>query len=169
MIRQLLLLGILMDGKMHGYRLNEYIKHVMDFYTDLKKSTAYYILDHMEKEGYVSCETEREGKRPERRVYQITGQGNSYFHELLRNCLSGYTPTSYGDEICIAFMDKVPSAEIHALLEGKRQKILAKLETFKEFKGHMGGWKHVISHNIAHLKADLSWVDSILKERGKES
>ena len=41
MIRQLLLLGILMDGKMHGYRLNEYIKHTMSFYTDLKKSTAY--------------------------------------------------------------------------------------------------------------------------------
>ncbi len=169
MIRQLLLLGILMDGKMHGYRLNEYVKHTMSFYTDLKKSTAYYILDQMEKEGYVSCEIEREGKRPERHVYGITEPGKAYFHELLRNCLAGYTPTSYGDDICVAFIDKVPPDEIHTLLEGKRQKIVARLETFKEHKGHGGGWKHVINHNIAHLKADLSWVDSILKEWKKES
>ena len=169
MIRQLLLLGILMDGKMHGYRLNEYIKHTMDFYTDLKKSTAYYILEQMEKEGYVSCETEREGTRPEPRVYEITKPGKAYFLELLRNCLAGYAPTSYGDDICVAFMDKVPPAEIHTLLEGKRRKIVARLETFKEHKRHEGGWKYVINHNIAHLKADLSWVDSMLKERGKES
>ena len=169
MIRQLLLLGILTDGRMHGYRLNEYIKHAMGFYTDLKKSTAYYILDRMEKEGYVNCETEREGKRPERRVYEITEPGKAYFHELLRNCLAGYTPTSYGDDICVAFIDKVPLDEIHTLLGGKRQKIVARLETFKEHKEHGGGWKHVISHNIAHLEADLSWVDSILKEVRKES
>jgi DNA-binding PadR family transcriptional regulator len=167
-IRQLLLLGILMDGKMHGYRLNEYIKHTMGFYTDLKKSTAYYILDQMEKEGYVSCETEREGKRPERRVYGITEPGKAYFHELLRDCLAGYTPTSYGDDICVAFIDKLPPAETHALLEGKRRKIVARLEIFKEHKEHGGGWQYVISHNMAHLKADLTWVDSILKEGGKE-
>ena len=169
MIRQLLLLGILMDGKMHGYRLNEYVKHAMGFYTDLKKSTAYYILERMEKEGHVSCETEREGKRPERRVYGITELGKVYFHELLRNCLAGYTPTSNGDDICIGFLDKVPPDEIHTLLEDKRRKIVARLETFKEHKRHEGGWKYVISHNISHLKADLSWVDSILKEQSKES
>jgi DNA-binding PadR family transcriptional regulator len=168
-IRQLLLLGILIDGKMHGYRLNEYIKHAMGFYTDLKKSTAYYILEQMEKEGYVKYETEREGKRPERRVYEITEPGKTYFHELLRNCLAGYTPTSYGDDICVAFLDKVPPNEIHILLEGKRQKIVARLKEYKKLKGHGGGWKYVINHNIAHLKADLSWVDSMLKEGTKES
>ena len=169
MIRQLLLLGILIDGKMHGYRLNEYIKHTMGFYTELNKSTAYYILDQMEKEGYVNCETEREGKRPERRVYEITKQGKIYFYELLRGCLGDYTHKSFGDDICVAFMDKLPPAEIYTLLQDKRQKIAARLETFKEHKGHEGGWKHVINHNIAHLKADLSWVDSILKEGRKGS
>ena len=168
MIRQLLLLGILMDSKMHGYRLNEYVKHAMGFYTDLKKSTAYYILERMEKEGYVSCEAVREGKRPERRVYGITEPGKAHFYELLRSCLAEYTPTCYGDDICVAFMDKVPPNEIHTLLEGKRRKIVARLKIYKEHKGHEGGWKHIINHNIAHLKADISWVDSILDEKRKE-
>ena len=83
MIQQLLLLGMLLEGKVHGYRLNEYIRHTMSLYTNIKKSTVYYTLEKLEKDGYVVQETEREGKRPERRVYQITEKGKTYFFDDL--------------------------------------------------------------------------------------
>lgn len=168
MIRQLLLLGVLMNGKMHGYRLNEYVKHAMSFYTDLKKSTAYYILEQLEKDGHVSHETEREGKRPERRIYEISEQGKTYFFKLLRNCLGDYTQTSRGDDIGVAFIDRLPPLEVKELLKKKRQEIEGQLEHFREIKDHGGSLQYVIDHNIAHLKVDLSWVDGILKDIGKE-
>ena len=105
MINQLILLGILMEGNMHGYQLNDYVKHAMILYTDLKKSTTYFVLDKLEKEGYVSHEIEREGKRPERRVYEITQKGKVRFYELLRECISGYAPIHLTDDIGVAFID----------------------------------------------------------------
>ena len=67
MIKQLLLLGLLNENDMHGYRLNEYVNQAMGLYTEIKKSTVYYTLDKLEKDGYVEQEVERKGRRPERR------------------------------------------------------------------------------------------------------
>jgi DNA-binding PadR family transcriptional regulator len=167
MVKQLLLLGVLMNGKIHGYRLSEYVKHAMSFYTDLKKSTTYYILDQLEKNGYVSYELEREGKRPERRIYEITRQGKKYFLKLLRDCLGTYTPTSFGDDIGAAFIDRLPPNEVHELLTSKCRKVKAQLKKYQEIENHGGSFQYVIDHNITHLEADISWIDGILKETGK--
>ena len=164
MVQQLILLGILLAGKTHGYRLNEYVTHAMDLYTDIKKSTVYYTLEKLEKDGYIEHETEREGKRPERRVYQITEEGKSYFLQLLRDNLGEYTRTYFNDDIGIAFMDQLSTQEVSELLEKKRGIIQSALKQFKEVPDHGGNWHYVISHNIVHLEADLAWINSILRE-----
>ena len=163
MIQQLIILGILLSGKTHGYRLNEYVTHVMDLYTDIKKSTVYYTLGKLEKDGYVEHEIEREGKRPERRVYQITKEGKSYFLQLLRDNLGEFTRTYFNDDIGIAFMDQLSTSEVRELLVKKRGIIQSDLKQFKEVPDHGGNWHYVISHNIAHLEADLTWINSILR------
>ena len=164
MIQQLILLGILLDGKTHGYRLNEYVTHAMSLYTDIKKSKVYYTLEKLEKDGYVEHETEREGKRPERRVYQITEKGKSYFLQLLHDNLCEFTRTYFYDDAGIAFMDQFSIAEVRQLLEKKREKIKSILKQFQEAPDHGGNWRYVINHNIAHLEADLTWTDSVLKD-----
>ncbi len=164
MVRQLLLLGLLLGGKMHGYKLNEYVTHAMSLYTDLKKPTAYYTLEKLEKDGYVQQEVEREGKRPERHVYQITEEGRPYFLDLLRQHLSGFTRTYYADDVGIAFMDQLPTAEARQLLAEKREKIQTLLQQFREHPKHGENWRYVVSHNIAHLEADLAWLNSVLSE-----
>ncbi len=169
MIKQLLLLGILMEGKMHGYQLNEYVKHAMNLYTDIKKSTTYFVLDQLEKEGYIIYQVEREGKRPERRVYEITKEGKLHFQELLRKCIGGYIPATLNDDIGIAFLDWLKVSEAKELLESKRQKIKDQLKKFDDIGDHGGNLRYVIDHNTAYLKADLKWVDRILKDIRKEN
>jgi DNA-binding PadR family transcriptional regulator len=164
MNRQLLLLGVLLDGKMHGYKLNEYVEHTMGFYTDLKKPTVYYVLEKLEKDGYVQQKTERQGKRPERRVYQITHEGRTYFLDLLRQHLSGHEQTYYSDDIGIAFLDQLSKGEVRQLLAQKQEKILALLQQFREVPDHRGNWRYVIGHNITHLEADVAWLNSIIDE-----
>ncbi len=164
MVQQLILLGILLGGKTHGYRLNEYVTHAMNLYTDIKKSKVYYTLEKLEKDGYVEHEIEREGKRPERRVYQITEKGKSYFLQLLRDNLGEFTRTYSTDDIGIAFMDQLSTPEVRELLEKKQGIIQSTLTQFKEVPDHGGNWHYVISHNIAHLEADLAWIDSMLND-----
>lgn len=165
MINRLIMLGILIEGKMHGYQLNEYVKHAMSLYTDLKKSTTYFVLDQLEKEGYVSHEVEREGKRPERRVYEITEKGKTHFFNLLRECISSYTPTYSSDNIGVAFIGKLEASEAKELLQAKKQKIQSALKKFNGLKDHGGHLKYVINHSVAYLNADLKWVNSILKDK----
>jgi len=164
MTNRLILLGILLEGKMHGYQLNEYVKHVMSLYTDLKKSTTYFTLGQLEKEGYVSHETEREGKRPERRVYSITEKGKKDFYELLRNSVSSYIPVYSRDTIAVTFMDKLEAPEVRQLLEAKKEKIKNELIKFYQIPGHQGTLKYAVDHSIAYLETDLVWVDGILKD-----
>ena len=47
MERELLLLGVLRQGEMHGYQLHDFIERSLAFCTDLKKPTAYFLLDKM--------------------------------------------------------------------------------------------------------------------------
>jgi DNA-binding PadR family transcriptional regulator len=164
MVQQLILLGILLGGKTHGYRLNEYVAHAMNLYTDIKKSKVYYTLEKLEKDGCVEHETEREGKRPERRVYQITEKGKSYFLQLLRDNLGEFARTYFTDDIGIAFMDQLSTPEVRKLLEKKRGMTQSTLKQFEEVPDHGANWQYVISHNIAHLEADLTWIDSILND-----
>ncbi len=164
MIQQLILLGILREGKTHGYRLNEYVNHAMALYTDIKKSTVYYTLEKFEKDGYVEHETEREGKRPERRVYHITKKGKALFLQLLRDNLGKFARAHFNDDIGIAFMDQLSTQEVRELLEKKRVMIQSTLKQFKGIPDHGGNWRYVINHNVAHLEADLTWINSMISE-----
>ena len=168
--QRLLLLGILFQGKMHGYGLNEHVDHAMGLYTDVKKSTVYYTLEKLEKEGCVAQETEREGKRPERRVYRITEEGRTHFIDLLREHLRSYERTYYADDIGVVFMDQLPTAEARQLLAEKRERIRASLEQLRGHPAsgeHEGNMRHMLRHSLAHLEADLAWVDGILGELGR--
>lgn len=170
-VQRLLLLGILSQGRMHGYGLNEHVDHAMGLYTDVKKSTVYYTLEKLEKEGCVAQETEREGKRPERRVYRITDEGRVQFFDLLREHLRSYERTYYADDVGVAFMDQLPTAEARQLLVEKRERIRASLGQLRghpEPDEHSGNLRHMLQHSLAHLEADLAWADGILSGLGRD-
>ena len=164
--RELLLLGLLMEGRMHGYRLNEYISDVMGLAAGVKRSSAYYTLDRLERDGYVSQEVEREGKRPPRRVYEIKEAGRAHFFALLRSQLGGYTQTYYADDAGVAFMDYLPPAEVAVLLSQKRDRVMGVMEQFRALPDHGQAWRHVVEHDVAHLEAELVWLDIVLSDLG---
>lgn len=164
MERQLLILGLLLDENMHGYQLNEHIEHTLGFFSDLKKSTLYYTLDKLEKQGCVRAQTEQEGNRPERRVYEVTEAGRAYFLDLLRRTLGDFAHTTYGADIAVMFMDQLPAAERHYLLRDKRQKAQVALDHLRELPPHGGSVQHVIAHHIIHLEAEIDWLDGVLDE-----
>lgn len=170
MEHRLLVLGLLLSGRMHGYRLNELLEHSMGFYADLKKPTAYYTLKKLEEEGCVRYEVEREGNRPERRVYEITERGRELFFELLRENLRKFSQPYYADEVGLALMNHLPTAEVRELLLEKRAKAEALLESIRGHPAHGTTWHHVLSHATTHLEAEIEWLDGVIDElESKES
>lgn len=161
--RQLLLLGLLRRQEMHGYQINEFIDEQMAFCVDLKRSTAYYLLERLRHEGYVTEEAERTGNRPERRVYRITPAGETHFQALLRANLATYTPPTYANDIGLIFHHHLPPAEVRTLLETRRQNILAHQQKLKNLAtvlptDHLA----IIRHHLIHVTAELDWIEEQL-------
>lgn len=163
MDRELLLLGLLRQQEMHGYQLVEFIETALTFCTDLKKPTAYFLLDKMAAAGWIATTETRAGHRPPRRVYHLTPQGETEFQRLLRENLATYPPARFLGDIGIAFLDELPPAEATHLLTARRAVLAAVLTTAQAAPPHQGSLQLVIEHQQRHLAAEVAWLDEVLQ------
>ena len=164
MNRELLLLGLLRQSKMHGYKIIEFIERDLAMCTDLKKPTAYFLLEKMAQNGWISWTEDREGNRPPRRTYQISPDGEDEFQKLLRESLANYDPIKFADDIALAFADSLSQAELLDLLQQRRSVLLTLIEAIGLVPAHQGFVQFVIDHQRMHLESELRWMDE-LQER----
>ena len=163
MERELLLLGLLRQTGMHGYKIIEFIERDLSMCTDLKKPTAYFLLDKMAQNGWISWVEEREGNRPPRRIYRITPEGEVEFQKLLRESLVHYEPIKFSDDIALAFADGLPKTEILELLQQRRNALQSIVEATRLTPAHPGLVQLVIDHQRIHLESELVWMDELLE------
>jgi DNA-binding PadR family transcriptional regulator len=163
MEKKLLLLGLLRRQEMHGYQLNEFIDNNLALCTDLKKPTAYYLLDQMAKDGWISAETEQAGNRPQRKVYRLTEAGEAAFQRLLRENLAAYSPVNFPGDIGLAFLDWLTPAESLPLLEAQKAQVTARLDEIKSIPAHAGSLRLIFSHQVHHLQAELEWLEMVIE------
>lgn len=169
MDRELLLLGLLRREDMHGYQLHAFIEENMASCTDLKKSTAYYLLDKMTERGWLEPDEEQAGNRPARRVYRITPAGEAHFQRLLRHNLMHYHEATFTGNIGLAFMDELPSDEALALLKQRRDELQDLVLTLDGVPVHRGSLQLMIEHQQHHLHAELSWLNSLIDRLSAEA
>lgn len=162
MERELLLLGLLRQQNMHGYLLYEFIEQSLSTCTDIKKSTAYYLLNKMATDGWITEEQVLEGNRPPRRVYSLTPAGEAKYQRLLRDNLTEYFPTYFPGDIGLAFVDDLPGEEAVTLLKERREKLSQALHQVQSAPIHEGNLQWTIQHQIQHLRTELAWLDGII-------
>lgn len=165
MERQLLLLGLLRREDMHGYRLNEFIERDLAFCADVKKSTAYYLLDKLSERGYITevdDPTADDSGRPPRTTYSITPAGEEYFQTLLRDNLRAFERHTFPGDMGIAFMDALPASEAADLLKERRRDMQVQLDSLQAAPVHQGPLNLVIDHHLTHLQAEIAWLDRAL-------
>jgi DNA-binding PadR family transcriptional regulator len=162
MERELLLLGVLRRQGMHGYQVHEFIDRYLASCTDLKKPTAYFLLDKLAKAGWITAEQVREGHRPPRRIYRLTTQGEAEFQRLLRENLAAYEPAYFVSDIGVAFLDDVPAGEAQERLHQRRAILAAELAAARAAPQHPGSLQWLVEHRTRHLQAELDWLDEVL-------
>jgi len=72
---QLLILRVLYETPLHGYRLIDEVNKLLKGRRPIKPGSLYTILRRMEKSGFLSSEWDKESSRIERRVYNLTEAG----------------------------------------------------------------------------------------------
>ncbi|HVC18872.1 MAG TPA: PadR family transcriptional regulator [Vicinamibacterales bacterium] len=156
----LLFLGLLRRQRMHGYQLHEFVDRDLASCTDLKRPTAYLLLERLAAAGWIERRTERRSRRPARRVYRLTPAGEAAFQRLLRENLASHAITRFPDDIGLAFLDLVPRREAAALLAVRRAQIAARLAAARAVP-HPDGAQLVLDHLMHHLTAELAWLDRV--------
>jgi DNA-binding PadR family transcriptional regulator len=159
---KLLLLGILRRHEMHGYQLYEFIDRDMGSCIDIKKPTAYYLLNKMAQDGWLTEEQAQEGNRPPRTIYHMTAQGEQAFQALLRQNLSSFSSSSFPGDIGLAFLDELPPTEAFVLLQQRRLALEAALQSARSAPRHQGSVQWMLDHQARHLQAELEWLDELL-------
>jgi DNA-binding PadR family transcriptional regulator len=95
-------LGILDFREVHGYELTRVLQDGIGLIWPIHHSSLYPNLHRLEAEGLITHRVEREGNRPERKVYSITAEGRDEFRRWLHQ-----PPDSPAPELRSSFMLKL--------------------------------------------------------------
>jgi DNA-binding PadR family transcriptional regulator len=159
-------------GSQHGYRLKQYLEHISDF-AHIKLPTIYYHLGKLEKEGLISASQEKEGNRPEKRVYTITNDGKQVLREMLENALASSYRGEFLVDSVLYFNDLVETQHVIDVLTHqirRTEKILQEIERHKEESlQQQPGRFHVFAraifrHHEYHTQAELKWLRETVSE-----
>ena len=171
MERELLLLGLLRRTELHGYLLHEFIEQNLASCTDLKKPTAYYLLDKMAERGWiVSAEEASEGNRPPRRVWRVTPEGETVYQQALRENLASAFTTRFTGNIGVAFLDDLEPQEACELLEQRRAQLATQFASLQHVPTHQGSLQWIIEHQKHFLQSEILWLNQVIAQlRGGSS
>jgi len=163
--KKLLLLGLLRNGDMYGYQLNEFIDTHLGTIVNLTKPTAYRLLKQMAEDGWVFYREERAGNRPPRRVFSISPEGEHIFQESMRMCLADFKPPEYTSTICMSFLSEIEKVEAILLLGKRADKISGLLKDMETESAHQSeSINLVLDHHKRHLQFELDWLRELVEQ-----
>jgi DNA-binding PadR family transcriptional regulator len=161
-----ILLGLIRNEPAHGYALFEKLQITpeLSLIWQVKRSKLYYLLDKLEKDGFLSSTTSKEGPYPERYIYHITTQGNDIFEDWL------HAPVLSSRYVRLAFMSKLYFT-LKESLETSQNLIYAQLEVCQTWLDNLEeGYKNqaqdgfitkqVYQFRIGQIKAMILWLEN---------
>jgi len=163
----LLLLGLLRQQRMHGYRLHDFIERDLASCTDLKRPTAYLLLDRLTAQGWIRRRVRRTGRRPERQEFAITRSGEAAFQRLLRENLGRFAAVRFPGDVGLAFLGALPPADTVPLLRARCALIRERLSCLRAVPPH-GGADLVLDHLRHHLASEVRWLTRVVARLSKE-
>ena len=168
----LAVLAQLLQRPMHPYEIAAQMKerHLHEV-IKLNYGSLYSVVEVLQREGLISPrETVREGRRPERTVYEITEAGRDEFlgwlHELLSTPAKEYPQFAAG----LAFIASFAPEEAVALLRKRGQLLeeeVRKMRSDMDAALEQGALRIFLLESeyvLALRKAELEWVREIVRE-----
>jgi DNA-binding PadR family transcriptional regulator len=165
-------LSLLTREPLHPYEMRQRIRiqHI-DGVMKVTQGTLYSTVERLAEAGLITpVETSREGRRPERTVYAITGAGRDHLLDALRETLLRPTPEHRRLAVALAFASTLEPAEVADLLERRSLHVevqLSGLNTALDGTLKQGLPRvHVIeTEYLAALeRAELDWLRAAVED-----
>lgn len=162
-----LLLGLLEPSPNHGFALKTAYDARFSRARPLGVGQVYATLARLQRDGLAELVGIESGDGPDRRVYAVTPRG---VRELSSWLLAPEPPTAYAQSVLfaktvLALLSGRPAVEVLAaqrLVHMKRMR-----EVRRSAKGGDLVSRLSADHEIAHLDADLKWIELAGKRLGR--
>lgn len=166
------ILQLLDERPMHPYELASTMRdRHMDEFIRLNFGSLYHTMEVLERSGWVvSAEREKNGRRPERTVYQLTESGRDVMVRVISDSLAQPRREYPHFAAGLMFMHHLDAAEAAGHLQARAASLAAVITKLSriltELQAH--GLKRLalveLEHKIAILEAERAWVLKIVKE-----
>lgn len=171
------ILSLLWRQPMHPYEMRHRIRvQEIDRVMKVTHGTLYSTVDRLAAAGLLQpVETSREGRRPERTVYEITDLGRDQLVDALRDGLMRITPDYPGLAMVLAFAQLLEPAEVTQLLERRSVEAESQLSGMnagidaalkQRAKGFQLNRANLLEaeYMIALKRAEVDWLQAIVAD-----
>lgn len=164
-------LAMLRESPMHPYEMQRVMhqRHT-DELLALKRGSLYHAINQLEREGLIQpVETSREGRRPERTVYQITPDGEEELVLWMRELLSMPVREPNQFSAALAFIMHTDPGDTLEQLERRAITVDASIAAMRAIERSIGAWISrasvlEVEYQRALAEAELRWLQSIIDD-----
>ncbi|HXZ99809.1 MAG TPA: PadR family transcriptional regulator [Candidatus Binatia bacterium] len=165
-------LALLSERPLHPYEMQRLMRDRHKDYAEGKTRALYRAIGELESLGWIEpAETTREGRRPERTVYQITRDGQEaledWLSDLLERPTAEYTPFT----VAVGHVAYLPQDRALAALQARLVQLRARLAAHEEASAALQQDLHLprivlleLEHERALGEAELRWVASLVDD-----
>jgi len=168
----LVILDLLTERAMHPYEMQQLIRERhMDQVVKVRAGSLYHTVERLCRTGLIEAvETGREGRRPERTVYEITEAGRDQFHANLRELIRVPEAEYPLFGVAMAMLDALPAQEAKELLRRRTVALEARLAGGEQTLAALAKSGLPRIHTIeteyllAMCRGELAWVRQLMDE-----
>lgn len=170
----LTVLALLSEYPKHPYEIQRTIRTRHQVHAEGKTRALYHAVDRLTRDGLIEpLETSREGRRPERTVYQITPAGRDELQSWVIDLL--LAPVERPDLFAVAtgFVAYLEPQMAQRTLEERARDLdvtAAAVEGVRKALLGMGLPRSVLlgsEHQLVVLKAEADWLRSLVRDLGE--
>lgn len=167
----LTVLAVLGKEPRHAYYLHRFIIDThKDYVTGLPRS-LYHAVDRLERDGLIApVETTRDGRRPERTVYEITDRGRAELAERLRQVLTTVGRDTTPFVAALSLMGGLAADEVEQALHARSAMLRERVESAEVTISGLAdaGLSRLpllkIEYERSRDAAELAWVEALVDD-----
>ena len=166
----LAVLVLLFERPMHPYEIGATLKmRRMEKSIKFRYGSLYTVIEGLQKEGWIAVkETVRDGRRPERTIYEITPEGLERMRAWLREMLGAPVKEYPQFEAALSFLPAIPPAEAVTLLEGRSRRLGAIAEEIRAVIEVVSKTVEPLflvenEYRLGMIEAERQFIDNLLR------
>lgn len=163
----LLILGLISERPRHGYDITrEIAARGLRNWLKVSDVAVYKACARLEKQGCLASLAEKQGKNPERSVYQLTGTGRERLSDLLFEMISSSEPIRNEFYLAFEFPGALERNEALLALERRSESVsrilagrLTRLEALAGLEDELAA--SVCRREVEVYRGELAWLEEL--------